>query len=354
MNVRLAILWLFSAPLFSHSVHAETIALDPAGFSVITCRGGSDTHLTVPFRRSVEFQGEIASNLRQHNNGWISFRVAGTPAFANNEFTAKPHYVLFVGDSETSGRHFNIATLNSHSLFIEPDSAELSDFSVGDKFQVIAHWTLRTLFPQGNEAIHLSSGDLVHERGTEILFFDQVSAGTDLAPTRVFFETSVNWKEVTPNFSNANNVVIPPGQSFVIRHPQGSQDTRLAAAPWVETNEKSYALRSNADRSTDNHLGSIRPYALKLSELGLEPSAFVESASTSAQNRKDELLVFDSSNVERNRSPSAIYFRVNGQWRKVQSGFPSSDNATIPPGAALVVRKAPSSGGTVWFSLPAP
>ena len=47
------------------------------------------------------------------------------------------------------GAWFNVLSNNEYALELEIGEAELSKVSAGDSFEVIPHWSLSTLFPDG-------------------------------------------------------------------------------------------------------------------------------------------------------------------------------------------------------------
>lgn len=337
--------------LAESGVRAESFVTQAVGYFSTTCRSGSDTIVSAPFRRAVVFRGTLDSEPA------LAGGIATlTPAALNGDFTSHLHYLVFRAGSSAEGRHFPVVAQIGGTLGIDLGDLESPGLTTGDEFDVIPYWTLDTLFPADSATIHESVGLLLHDRGTEILFFDTDSAAINLAPSRKFFRTSTGWKEVARGFPDAGAVVIPPGTSFVIRHPASAGDTTFVAHQHVDEEVKTYPLLTSTQGRRDNHLASVRPLPTRLRELDLEAPAFLASASTATQNRGDELHVFDSVEAAVNRRASAVYFRVAGQWVKDDETetFPNADEVQISPGAGLMIRKAATADGaaTVWVNTP--
>ncbi len=332
---------------------ADEIVTAVVGFNVTDCPAGSDTIVSVPFHRPVSGIGTL-TGVPQIEGDSATVMVAGSPEFADGRFTMEPHFLRFTGGSARAGWHYLVSSHGLQSLVIDLGGDDLAGVADGDAFELVPYWTLASLFPTGNETIHESTGLLLNERATEVFFFDRESVALNLAPNRKFFRIDIGWREVAPGFPDADHVVVTPGTSFVIRHPAVAQPTRFTAHQWVETGNQAYVLATDALRARDHHLGSARPVPVKLADLDLEPPVFVESASTDPGDRADELHVFDNTLAAVNRQAAAVYFRAGGQWVRDESGYPASDNVEIDAGVGLMIRKAPTAGGTpvIWVNTP--
>ncbi len=332
---------------------AEELVGEIVGFNVTDCLAGSDTIVAVPFHRPAVFRGTLSGNPLIGNGTAIVFDE-NSDAFEAEQWLTEPHFLRFTGNSPRAGWYFRITGNGDHSIVIDLSGDDLAGVVAGQAFEIIPYWTLDGLFPEGNETVHLSTGNLVTGRGTEVRLFDRDTVGANLAPARKFFLTDEGWHEVTAGFSTAGDVVIPPGTSFVIRHPNGVSDTRFVAHQVVESGDHAYAVRMDPETATDHYFGSMRPVPVKLKDLGLGIPVFQESVSNDPEGRADELHVYDNTVAAVNREPSAIYFRVGGQWFRDDDGFPPADDDELDAGAGFVIRKFPFGGPAtfLWLNTP--
>ena len=111
----------------------------------------------------------------------------------------------------------------------------------------------------------------------------------------------------------------------------------------------------------------IRPVDVTLLTSGLTPTdgSFVASTMANSirnQSRitlKDQLLLFDNSQVATNKTPSAVYYYLDaigkaGGWKLSGDGLTDHGTDIIPAGTALVIRKAKTAGGATVFWTNAP
>jgi uncharacterized protein (TIGR02597 family) len=169
--------------------------------------------------------------------------------------------------------------------------------------------------------------------------------GTNLAPSATYYITSNVWKKfgdtTRPSFGD---VILYPDNYFIVRHNSTvTQSTVFKSIGEIEAKNFSIFLSTRASGKQDNFIGLPRPVAVKLVDLGLDETAFVNSPSTLA--RKDELLVFNNDAAIRNKAPSATYYRLAAGWRKFNDGSTDHNNTTIPAGAGFLIRKAATATG---------
>jgi uncharacterized protein (TIGR02597 family) len=67
----------------------------------------------------------------------------------------------------------------------------------------------------------------------------------------------------------------------------------------------------------------------------------------------DELLSFDNSVAQRNKSSSAVYYYWSGAWRRL--GFGTTNvgaDQVFMPGGGIIVRKGTNSASPRWMNAP--
>jgi uncharacterized protein (TIGR02597 family) len=120
----------------------------------------------------------------------------------------------------------------------------------------------------------------------------------------------------------------------------------------VAISKLSLPLRALAADPQDNSVGLIRASAVTLNNSGLISSgAFL--ASPLPGTRTDELLKFDNSIAEKNKTSSAIYYYWSNAWRRVGAGSTDfGDTPVFTPGTGLIIRKATNEPSVIWTNAP--
>lgn len=341
---------LLSGPIVS--IRAEVVSRI-AGHTTTTCPGGSDTVVSIPFQRPARFSSAVQGNpVVSETTATLTFEA--TRQLAPGELTDEPHYLQFTSGSN-NGRVYPVDSHDADSITVALQNDSIAGVSAGDVFEVTPYWTLGTLFPPARQTVvHPSTGKLAPQRESRVLFFDDTGGGTNLAPDRIYFLTSEGWFQSDRGFPAADDTIVPPGKAFVIRHPDSTANTRFTARWNVHAKAHSSALRTQTDREQDTTVALPRPVAVKLSDLDLG-SSFTDSSSNSAGDRRDELLLYDNLTAAFNKEPSAVYFRVGGQWRRDDgNSYPAGGNDDIPPATGLLIRKSSTADGATvrWLNLP--
>ncbi len=355
MKLNLADVFFSNTILFSASSLLAQLATDPAGFNRIDCPGGSDTIVSIPFAQTAAFTGTLSASPSQVADG-LKIIPEGPPSFGVNNFSTTPHYIRFLDDSAIEGSWYDVVANDTQSLTIDSRGEDLSSALAGDRFDVIPHWTLESVWPpNAQESLHVSTSKLLSGRESSVLFADNNASETDLAPNKVYFLTAEGWFQALAGFPAAGATVIPPGQSLVVRHIEGAEDTVFYTQNLVQRDDHRIWLRTSAAGPSDNHLGIPRPIPVALADLDLGPTAFVDSASTDPGDRKDELMLYDNADVSQNKVPVRVFFRVGGTWHEDGgASYPVSDDFEIEPSSGIVLRKSATLDGepVLWVNSP--
>lgn len=332
---------------------AEDVYSPVVGFVRFDCLPASDTIVSVPFHPTPRWSGALSAVPGDQGSGVMRLYLKNNPNFASGELTATPHYLYLRDNSATEGRHYLITAHESNSVDVTVPPGELTGLAIDSLVSVIPGWTLATLFPPASQTtFHASTGNLASTRKSELLFFDRTTAGSNLAPNRTFFVTANAWVEAGA-FANAGNVLIEPGQAFIVRHPAGVAQTAFVPSQQVYGGAYAVSLPYSTETARDTMLALPRPVPLTLNQLDLG-GAFEESATTAENDRRDELIVYHNATAALNKLPSAIYFRTGGNWVSAPAGSPAG-TTSIEPSAGLVIRKARAGAAgapLVWINQP--
>lgn len=341
-----------------NSAQAQEVVHSPAaGHLQVVCEGGSDTRVSVPFHPVPLWSGPINAAPASPEAGVVRLNLGLTGHLSGSALVNGLHYLHCKEASPIAGRYFPIVAQGAGTVDVEADGADWTGIGAGARVEIVPAWTLDRLFPPAQQStlstFHPSVGRLATGRGSELLFFNAEGRGANLAPSRRFFLNEDGWIEVA-GFAPAGDVPIPPGQAFIIRHPEGSAPTVFTALQQVYEGPVQLKVKVSDGKRQDSVVAPPRPVAITLGQIDLDNGLFEESASSDPADRADELLVYDNTELALNKQPSAIYFRSGGQWLEDAPGYPVADAVVLEPSAGLLIRKA--AGGTdlelYWSNAP--
>ena len=344
-----ALIWMLA---LSQSETAEVYS-PVFGFLKYDCPANSDTVVSVPFHSSPRWAGRLSDAPSNQGGNVMRLSLKDSPSFATGELTDTPHLFLCRDQAGPTGRYFDIVAHGANTVDISALPADLGALTTDGLISIVPAWTLDRLFPADTQTtFHASGGPLASDRVSELLFFDDLTPGTSLAPTRRFYVTDAAWFEVG-SFGEAGSTVVLPGQAFIVRHPSGVAMTEFVANQQVFGEVVSLPVRVANGKARDTMLALPRPVTVTLDQLDLGPGVFEESSSTDPGDRKDQLLVFDNASVLQNKGPSATYFRSGGQWLRDGTNA-QSGSQSIEPSAGLLIRKAAGGSDQVlqWANAP--
>ncbi len=129
--------------------------------------------------------------------------------------------------------------------------------------------------------------------------------------------------------------------------------TILTTVGTVLVNDQTIVLNSSASGKNDNVVAITRPAPVRLDELGLIESGAFEETPPPGFARKDELIMFDNSLQEINKSSAGTFYYLGGQWRKFgESG--DFGSTLVEPGDGFLIRKADNGveESVFWVNRP--
>ena len=328
------------------------------GFNRVTCPAKSDTLVSVPFmKHPVKASGSLASAPNLSTTGQAILSLASSGNWTTNEFKGKS-YVRFTSGAK-AGHWYDILANTNSTFTIDLNGETGSAIASGDTLMVIEYWTLKTLFPPGNQTtIHVSSGNLGYQQKSKILFPNITDTGINLPAEGVYFLTSSGWKQSIKEFPIAGDKILPPGLPFIIRHLVGVAATDFEPEGRVLRSTDSVLLAQAQASKQDNNVSVLRPLDVALKDACLDNEAFQDSVSHAPETRKDELLVFDSESAAFNKKPSAIYYKVTGTWfkddKKAEANPSTNDDKALEASTGLIIRKSQASANAnaIWNNQP--
>jgi uncharacterized protein (TIGR02597 family) len=324
------------------SITTPTRSFTTVGSSSISLSlpGNSDSYISLPFVRPATATTTVAS--ASGNN--ITTTASWTPGqFVYSAGVQTNTYYARVLTGAAAGGILPIVTNTATILTVTSPYGSPASIASGDRFSIEPYWTLATVFPNG-AGINVSptSGN----RNTEILLPDSSSTGINLSVTAIYYFNAGIWKQVGKGNSNVNDTVLPPNAHFVVRHNVATSTTLTLSGAVVSP--LAVPLVTSPLSRQDNALGLARPVAVTLDASQLISSGAFASSPLPG-TRTDELLTFDDTVVQKNKSSSAVYYFWSGAWRRVGSGaLDVGSTPVFTPGTGVIIRKNTNSTAPTW------
>ena len=359
-----------SSLLLGNSANAQSVVTDPVGFTTVSCLGNSDTFVSIPFTRPSEYVGAIASVAGS------TITVSGTP-FVANQFVYVPvtqtkHYYALIGPGTTNPKQGHIYFISGNgtgTLTVDTTSDNLTGIVANTQVLVIPYWTPATLFPATDANVSFTPTTSSATYKTQLLIPNYAASGINLPYSPVYFFSNnvdgtsgnIGWRVVGNNTTDRGDDPLLPDGYMVVRHQNGAPSLPLVSVGAVLTKKVAVPLATSASQKQDNAVSMIRPVDVAIQDTGLSPTdgSFVATPPVlTIKNRnppmKDQLLLFDNTQVGFNKAPSAIYYYSSGPlrsagWKLFGDGLANHGDDLIPAGSALVVRKAVTASGQTAF-----
>jgi uncharacterized protein (TIGR02597 family) len=369
---------VFAASLLPFAAIAQTsVVSDPVGFLTTSCLGNSDTFVSVPFTRPLEFVGAI-----QSVSGSI-ITVTGTPGWTANQFSyaagAQPkHYYALIGSGGASnpkeGHTYFVSANGSNTLTVDTTADNLTGITVNTQLLLIPYWTPATVFPASDANVSFTPTTSSAAYQTQILVPSYSASGINLPYGSDYFfsnnvdgtSSNVGWRIAGDDTTDHSDDPLLPDGYFVVRNINGAPTLPLKAVGAVLMKKLAVPLITSSVGAQDNAVSMIRPIdvALKATGLNFADGSFVATIPALSPRvpptLKDKLLVFDNSQAAINKQPSATYYYFaayavrDAGWKLVGGGLTDHGNDVIPGGNGIVIRKAKNTTGqtTFWTNAP--
>jgi uncharacterized protein (TIGR02597 family) len=324
----------------------------------------SDTLVSIPFTRPPAFTGTIQSV----SNNVIT--VNGSPNWGGNQFvyaagTQANTYYALIGPSGSGpanpkeGCAYPVTASGAGTITLFLNGDNISPIPANSQISLIPYWTLATLFPAANVNVSFTPTASTRTFKTEVLIPYYTAPGVNLSASKIYYFISsganVGWRLFgdSTTTDHGDDVLIPDGY-MTVRNQNGSPTLPLIVGGNVPMSKLTVALATLSTGAQDNATAVIRPIDVPLNNSGLNPSDGSFVATTSTRNFKDELFLYDNSQVGLNKSASYIYYYMNNGWR-LFGDAPTTDHGAdlILAGSAITIRKATAGGQTAfWTNTP--
>ena len=331
------------------TAHGQEVASGIFGYQNLSLLGNSDTIVALPFARLPTSTVTVSS----FSGNVIT--VQGTPGWTASQFvyafgTQSNTYYVRIESGALEGLSFAITNNTTNTLSLNLNGGSLTGLAANNQISVVPHWTLGAVFGLGNGIVPSTSTVI---RNTEVLVPNTAGAGINLSSASTYYlytnTGSIYWRKV--GFSTTNNDdVLPQLNYLVIRQKVATNNTFTSFGDVVLT-KVNIPVTINTTNKQDNALALPRPIDVSLTDSGLLASgAFAPSANT--VTHKDELLVFDNTATNFNKSAASTYYYYNSQWRKVGNSNDYSTSNVFTSGAGFILRKATTNVIPSWTNSP--
>jgi uncharacterized protein (TIGR02597 family) len=343
------------------NVEAQTVATYPVGAITLTLKGGSDTHVSLPFHRPVALETQAQSISGNVTAATITVSASANLTASQFVYVAgsqtNTYYLQFTSGSR-NGMYYTVTTNDGSTITVDPngDAGLVANVNSGDTFRVIPYWTLNTLFPSGQGLY--TSPSLTPQ--SSILIPPGKTAGINLSAAGIYYYYTGTggpaWLKLG-DFNLYPDVTLPPDAFFIVRHPVSVADTQLLLVGNVPMSSQSIIVNNLAPNTPqDNSVALPVPIPVTLAASGLS-SVLAPSPSLTPT---DELLVFDPTVVAQNKSATAIYYYYTGPGGPLwllqgDQTFSAQDNQPVfQPGYGYLLRRAPqaTASSSVWTFTP--
>jgi uncharacterized protein (TIGR02597 family) len=308
-----------------------------------TVKANSDERAGIVLQRASLFTSKVSSVA----SGTIT--VSGTISSLGSQ----TKYVKFTSGAQL-GQWFTLTSSSSTTLTVVENLATLGVVA-NDTFEVRPFWTLATLLPAGGG---LPASADFYDPSSFVFFNDPSAVGINLAASASYFYFSGDADNVAGwynngDYSSANGAIINPDVSITFRNVT-AQNKSIVTVGEVPASKIAIAVASKAPASQDNIIYNPYPASLTLATSGLVSSNAVKP-SADFYDPADQLFVYATSSTGLNAAASKAYFYFVGDGDNAAGWYDSSDysnaaNATIPSGAAFIIRKAKGSNAIVdWI-----
>ena len=323
----------------------------------MTCAANAQKYLSVPLTRPPAFSGKVERALAASSeivaSGQPKFTAGG---FVYNAGSQTNRYYLKFTSGELEGAWFDISNNSAYSVEIETGSSDIAKVAAGDSFEIIPHWTLSTLFPNGAGFVKSTSKTLSLTSCTSVgKFTAQESDGSITTPVGVLstpvktyiyrqYGKLSTWVEKSSPTVSRNDDIVEPNAVLLVKQPASAKAsiTLCGKVPMCATSVEIARLSEGSEQ--DNYVAVPTCTAVKLSALtaALVESGAFEATGENASEPADTVVCCGEGSAE--------YFYMasssGGAWEcddaKLQT--PAGDKV-LKACSALKIRK--SSRGTV-------
>ena len=312
----------------------------------VECPANSDTYIGITTTRAPVFTGKVQSV----QSGTTNIVAQGEPNWSANQFvyvagSQTNHYYLKFTSGELEGAWYDIKSNGAYFAEIEIGSAELAKVKANDTFQIIPHWTLATLFPNGGGFVSASSMSNSSTLWKYTSWSEtngvEYTIGTDNAFKKSYYYRKGASKSAWCNAAGkvVSDEVIEPNAFFLVVQP--STPSTVCYSSVVPMSPTSIDVYVSADSDQDIYFPV--PSAVDMTVADLNEALIDSKIFTSSESSQgiDWLLIYNNKKTGRDVPADLIcYHRSKNsrqQWCNI--GGSNVNTSTLKAGGAIIFQK---------------
>jgi len=282
-------------------------------------KANTEVRISIPLDRESVFSGTVSSV-----SGSV-ITISGTPNLAS--LIAEPH-VIKIQDGSAEGLVALVTANTTNSVTVSLQAGDsLTGVGSGTSIAIQKAWTVSTFLSGGSIPV-----------GAQLFAFSGSTAGILIAPDLIFEYDGANWVD-TNSFESADNVVLYPGEGYVLRNPTATPIESLAVSGVVPTSNSRVIIPNLAPG-----VGQDVPFGF------LSPIDEIVGVSGLGFTVGDQILSFNNSTAGIVKAPTAILEYDGADWVDTDSFEAVTTTFPLVGGASYVYRRAAAApgGDIVW------
>ena len=324
--------FLFGAVLLPIAAQAVTTTSNIVGYVSIgdttvgqpSVKANTDVFVSIPLDRSTAFAGTVASVAGN------VITLSGTPGLGTYSDPTNPHWIKMQNGAK-SGLIALITANDASSVTVSaPVGDPLSGIVPGDKISIDEAWTVL-------EVMGTSVPPL-----TQVLGFSGSFTGQNPAADLIYEFDGTNWID-TNSFEIADNTVLFPSETFIIRNQSASPITGL-----VITGQVPLAYQRTVVASSGTGTDNLSSY------FGAVGEVIGTSGLSAIANALDQILAFNNNAAGQNKAATSIIEYDGAAWIDTNSFEDVTNTFKLESGVGYIFRRANTSpaGDAIWTDQP--
>lgn len=319
----------------------------------IECPANSDTYVGISTTREPVFTGKVQSV----QSGTTNIVAQGEPNWSADQFvyvakTQTNHYYLKFTSGELEGAWYDIKSNGAYFAEIEIGSSELAKIQAGDKFQIIPHWTLGTLFPNGEGFTKAVTSTNASTLWKYTSWEEGKGVTTPIGFNKAYLKSYyfrqsgtrvIGWRDA--NNVDSTNEVVEPGSFFKIVQPtnKSAKITINGVIPFTSTSMEVFMTKDENGNYPNQDIYYTIPSAtdITLNDLTetLISSGVFATSKTAMPN--DTISIYMNQTIGKNVAADyACYYLSRGsvnKWRTTDGA--DAGNIVLKAGSVIKLRK---------------